>query len=465
MLAALARDPAVGKDAAASWREALVWLAPAARDLPLLREWLKSHPGDSEIARHLDRARNASTVKDGFAALDRGDLKEAQRLFDAAGKDPDAARGRALIAERRAAQAKKSGFDALARGDLGRGGSGVPLRPQRRRRAPRPGPRRAEAGRRSAAQGRLRPRPRPARARAQARAGAPRAVAGTPAQRDLLVAHARRAPGAGGRARCRRGGELARRFGDGSAAGGLARGPRPGRPAARARRTQRGGSALPRRPGGGSGPARRAARAGRDPRPAEPFRRGAAGQRPPRAGGAAVRVSRRMAPGGGAAGGRGNEQGRRRPAARPRLAREGAGRRSLGHLGPARSGQCGAAVERARAGCSPGGGVDAGGAGASRGAGHASPAARGAASGRGGPRRLAEALATSARSRRHRAAPAAATASSHPRAASGFRRPASGSRRRGSSRRWRDRWEASRNWRRRSPWPGRSWASAPAPSP
>ncbi|MGE5048111.1 MAG: tetratricopeptide repeat protein, partial [Deltaproteobacteria bacterium] len=118
MLAALARDPAVGKDATASWREALVWLAPSARDLPLLRQWLKLHPGDPEIARHLDRARNASTVRDGYAALDRGDLREAQRLFDAAGKDPDAARGRALIADRKAAQAKKAGFAALERGDL-----------------------------------------------------------------------------------------------------------------------------------------------------------------------------------------------------------------------------------------------------------------------------------------------------------------------------------------------------------
>jgi len=118
MLAVLARDPTIGKDAATSWRQALLWLSPTDRDVPLFREWLKAHPRDAEVARHLERARNATIIRDGFAALDRGDLREAQRLFDLAGNDPDAVHGRTLIAGRRAAQAKKSGFAALARGDL-----------------------------------------------------------------------------------------------------------------------------------------------------------------------------------------------------------------------------------------------------------------------------------------------------------------------------------------------------------
>jgi len=118
MLAVLARDPTIGKDAAASWRQALLWLSPTDRDVPLFREWLKGHPRDAEVARHLERARNATIIRDGFAALDRGDLREAQRLFDLAGNDPDAVYGRTLIAGRRAAQAKKSGFAALERGDL-----------------------------------------------------------------------------------------------------------------------------------------------------------------------------------------------------------------------------------------------------------------------------------------------------------------------------------------------------------
>ena len=118
MLSTLARDPTVGKDASASWRQALLWLSPTDKDAPLFREWLKGHPNDTAVARHLDRARNASTLHDAFAALDRGDTREAQRLFDLAGNDPDAVRGRALIAARRAGEAKKSGFAALEKGDL-----------------------------------------------------------------------------------------------------------------------------------------------------------------------------------------------------------------------------------------------------------------------------------------------------------------------------------------------------------
>src|SRR5205823_9379644 len=118
MLAALARDPTIGKDAAAGWRQALLWLTPTERDVPLYRDWLRAHPKDTEVKLHLERARNASTIREGFAALDRGDVREAQRLFDLAGNDPDAVHGRALIAGRRAAQAKKSGFAALDRGDL-----------------------------------------------------------------------------------------------------------------------------------------------------------------------------------------------------------------------------------------------------------------------------------------------------------------------------------------------------------
>ena len=118
MLAALARDPTIGKDAAAGWRQALLWLTPTERDVALYRDWLRGHPKDMEVKLHLERARNAATIREGFAALDRGDMREAQRLFDLAGKDPDAVHGRALIAGRRAAQAKKSGFAALDRDDL-----------------------------------------------------------------------------------------------------------------------------------------------------------------------------------------------------------------------------------------------------------------------------------------------------------------------------------------------------------
>ncbi|HEY2030602.1 MAG TPA: cellulose synthase subunit BcsC-related outer membrane protein [Myxococcales bacterium] len=121
ILSAVARDPAVGHEAQAAWRQALLWLSPNDRDLPLLRAWLKLHPDDTEVARHIDSARHAGTVKEGFTALDKGDLRTAEQLFRAAGNDPDARRGLSLLAARRAAETKKAGFAAVQRGDLARG--------------------------------------------------------------------------------------------------------------------------------------------------------------------------------------------------------------------------------------------------------------------------------------------------------------------------------------------------------
>lgn len=118
MLSAASRDATVAKEAAASWRQALLWLVPTDHDAALFREWLRAHPGDAEVSRHFDRARNSGTLREAYAALDRGDLREAERLFDLVGTDPEAARGKALIAERRAGLAKKAGFAALDRGDL-----------------------------------------------------------------------------------------------------------------------------------------------------------------------------------------------------------------------------------------------------------------------------------------------------------------------------------------------------------
>ncbi len=120
MLSALARDPAVGGEAQAGWRQALLWLVPGDRDLPLLRAWQKGHPGDTEVARHIEHARTAGTLKEGFASLDRGDLRSAEQRFRSAGEDPDARRGLSLIAGRRLAEIKKAGFAALQQGELER---------------------------------------------------------------------------------------------------------------------------------------------------------------------------------------------------------------------------------------------------------------------------------------------------------------------------------------------------------
>jgi cellulose synthase operon protein C len=118
MLAELSRDRTVAKEATASWRQALLWLAVTPSDAPLLRAYLKAHPGDAEVARHVESGRQAGVVKEGYAALDRGDLREAERLFLAAGDLPEARRGLGLVAQRETQLRRKAGFDALERGDL-----------------------------------------------------------------------------------------------------------------------------------------------------------------------------------------------------------------------------------------------------------------------------------------------------------------------------------------------------------
>ena len=118
MLAATARDPAVGKDASSAWRGALLWLPPDESAVPLLRDYQKVHPSDAEIRKRLERARHASGLKAGFIALDRGDTAQADRIFRSYPDDPDAKRGLAVIAQRKAAQQKQQGFSALKRGDV-----------------------------------------------------------------------------------------------------------------------------------------------------------------------------------------------------------------------------------------------------------------------------------------------------------------------------------------------------------
>ena len=118
LLASLSRDPTIGKEAAASWKQALLWLPPNEQNLPLLRAYARSHPNDSQIARQIERAKMAGTVGEGYAALERGDLRNAERLFGSAGDDPDAQRGLGVVRDRRTGQAKKAGYAALERGDL-----------------------------------------------------------------------------------------------------------------------------------------------------------------------------------------------------------------------------------------------------------------------------------------------------------------------------------------------------------
>src|SRR5207302_1380349 len=64
LLSALARDPTVGKEASASWRQALLWLPATEADVPLLRAYARAHPGDSAIARRIDRSRKSGSLRE-----------------------------------------------------------------------------------------------------------------------------------------------------------------------------------------------------------------------------------------------------------------------------------------------------------------------------------------------------------------------------------------------------------------
>src|SRR5205814_1993701 len=148
LLASLARDPTVGKEAAESWRQALLWLPPNEQNLPLLRAYARSHPRDAQIARQIERARMAGTVGEGYAALGRGDLRNAERLFRSAGDDPDAQR-----AQRPRCRARRGSRSEVHRSPR-HGTCRRALARSARHRGPVPGPRRpsqrgAEVPRRS----------------------------------------------------------------------------------------------------------------------------------------------------------------------------------------------------------------------------------------------------------------------------------------------------------------------------
>jgi cellulose synthase operon protein C len=118
MLADVARDPTVSKQATAAWRDAVLWLGASPEDEPFLREYLRSHPRDAAVAAALEKARRSALVGEGFAALHEDDAAAASRHFAAAGDAPGARRGLALARQREAALKRKAGFTALDRGDL-----------------------------------------------------------------------------------------------------------------------------------------------------------------------------------------------------------------------------------------------------------------------------------------------------------------------------------------------------------
>ncbi len=97
-------DGAVSEDADAALRQALLWLRLQAGDEALLKAHLVRHPDDAEIKKRLSEPREGparTEVKAGYEALDRADVKEADRLFRTAPKadtNPDALVGQGLVA-------------------------------------------------------------------------------------------------------------------------------------------------------------------------------------------------------------------------------------------------------------------------------------------------------------------------------------------------------------------------------
>jgi Tfp pilus assembly protein PilF len=109
-LAALAQNPEIASAAGKAWRQALEWLPIDAPSIPAYQGWLTGHPSDGGISALMEQARNprrtpadeaAATRSAGFAALNSGQIKEAEADFQAAlaknPQDPDALGGLGLV--------------------------------------------------------------------------------------------------------------------------------------------------------------------------------------------------------------------------------------------------------------------------------------------------------------------------------------------------------------------------------
>ncbi len=89
-LRALAANPAVADGANRALRKALLWLPDALASVPQIEAELARNPGDAELARKLEAARNPQIDAtgrarvSGFAALDRNRLADAERGFQEA---------------------------------------------------------------------------------------------------------------------------------------------------------------------------------------------------------------------------------------------------------------------------------------------------------------------------------------------------------------------------------------------
>ena len=111
LLSELARKPQVGSSALDAWRRALIWLEATRSDTSLFQAFLQVQPNDAAIKARIASLNQVATPKpldarsialrDGFAALNIGDVAQAEKRFEsllASGpKNPDALGGLGVV--------------------------------------------------------------------------------------------------------------------------------------------------------------------------------------------------------------------------------------------------------------------------------------------------------------------------------------------------------------------------------
>ncbi len=113
MMASLAGDPSIGRQANQGWHDALMWLGATPADVPLYKNYLASHADDPAVAKKLADLQNPANVgkfgiddahRRALEALQAGHLKEAGDMFQALIKanpqDADAYGGLGVVRER-----------------------------------------------------------------------------------------------------------------------------------------------------------------------------------------------------------------------------------------------------------------------------------------------------------------------------------------------------------------------------
>jgi tetratricopeptide (TPR) repeat protein len=114
MLASLASDPSVGKQANNAWHDALLWMGAKHADIPLYKNYMASHAGDTAVGKKMADLENpASPVNANggdtahsraLAAMNAGRLNDAAQIYQGIlqknPKDVDALGGLGVVRER-----------------------------------------------------------------------------------------------------------------------------------------------------------------------------------------------------------------------------------------------------------------------------------------------------------------------------------------------------------------------------